>query len=509
MADTKSITYTWTVDTQGPDITITGNTIVNICIGDTYTDEGATATDNCDVNLPAITVTGLPINTNILGDHYVTYSVTDACGNYSQVIRTVKVHPTYFFSEDIYIYDYELPYTWHGNNYNASGTYYANYLTANGCDSIYELNLTVKPGKPLWVSKNVGRAVQASWLAIPGAEMYQLRYREKIVPPLPPDQGWTLVTQSTQLFRKIMPLIENTEYELQMRYKQNGIWNDWNTGYAPIEFNSGLVEFSTSYDIGTKLLVTWTSIDSVSSYILQYKKASETAWITKGYYPVGTTSAVMGTVEENTLYQYRICPRYNEVSFEWSHYDEIQSNYISITVSNYFGTSANFAWNAVSNPTATFYILQVRKVNDNVASNWLNFGTTSLNALIIGLIQGQNYEYRLTVRYGNPPVSWGSTSWRILQNNKETELVIEQSNVINVFPNPVDDEMNVEILSDEVSPYTLYLFDVNGKLLKNVAGELSPGINYIQIDVSQLPTGLYLLQSQYNGNTESVKILKQ
>ncbi len=33
---------------------------------------------------------------------------------------------------------------WHGNYYNTTGTYYANYYSINGCDSIYELNLFVR-----------------------------------------------------------------------------------------------------------------------------------------------------------------------------------------------------------------------------------------------------------------------------------------------------------------------------------------------------------------------------
>jgi len=41
------------------------------------------------------------------------------------------------------IYDHELPYEWEGTQYQVAGTYYANYQTVQGCDSILQLNLIV------------------------------------------------------------------------------------------------------------------------------------------------------------------------------------------------------------------------------------------------------------------------------------------------------------------------------------------------------------------------------
>ena len=37
----------------------------------------------------------------------------------------------------------QLPYTWNGNNYNATGTYNVTLVSQSGCDSIATLNLTV------------------------------------------------------------------------------------------------------------------------------------------------------------------------------------------------------------------------------------------------------------------------------------------------------------------------------------------------------------------------------
>ncbi|MDO6621431.1 DUF5011 domain-containing protein [Oceanihabitans sp. 1_MG-2023] len=79
-------------DTVAPVITLNGDATVNLTVGDSYADAGATATDNVDGNLTSsISVTG-SVNTNIAGTYTLNYNVSDAAGNAAtQVSRTVIV----------------------------------------------------------------------------------------------------------------------------------------------------------------------------------------------------------------------------------------------------------------------------------------------------------------------------------------------------------------------------------------------------------------------------------
>ncbi|MCP4278129.1 MAG: DUF5011 domain-containing protein, partial [Gammaproteobacteria bacterium] len=83
-------------DTTIPVITLSGSTPVNVGVGTTYNDEGATASDNVDGNITAsIVTTGLPIDTSTSGSYIVTYDVADSSGNAAiQVKRTVNVTDT-------------------------------------------------------------------------------------------------------------------------------------------------------------------------------------------------------------------------------------------------------------------------------------------------------------------------------------------------------------------------------------------------------------------------------
>ena len=82
-------------DTEAPVITLNGASTIDLELGDTYTELGATATDNVDGNLTSsIVVGGDTVNTSVVGSYQVTYNVSDAAGNAAtEVIRTVNVNP--------------------------------------------------------------------------------------------------------------------------------------------------------------------------------------------------------------------------------------------------------------------------------------------------------------------------------------------------------------------------------------------------------------------------------
>ena len=79
-------------DNTPPVITLTGTTPIDVVQGSTYTDAGATATDNVDGDITGNIVTVNPVDTSIVGPYTVTYNVSDVAGNPAiEVTRTVNV----------------------------------------------------------------------------------------------------------------------------------------------------------------------------------------------------------------------------------------------------------------------------------------------------------------------------------------------------------------------------------------------------------------------------------
>jgi|AntAceMinimDraft_16_1070373.scaffolds.fasta_scaffold03157_6 hypothetical protein len=75
-------------DTTAPVITLSGATLT-VDFGGTFTDPGATATDDEDGNV-TVNVTGT-VNTSSADTYTLTYTATDAAGNQSSKTRTVYV----------------------------------------------------------------------------------------------------------------------------------------------------------------------------------------------------------------------------------------------------------------------------------------------------------------------------------------------------------------------------------------------------------------------------------
>lgn len=87
-----STTGELTIDTTIPVITLTGSSSVSIKKGSTYTDAGATATDNISGTISSRIVVTSTVKTSTIGTYYVRYNVKDDAGNAAtQKTRTVKV----------------------------------------------------------------------------------------------------------------------------------------------------------------------------------------------------------------------------------------------------------------------------------------------------------------------------------------------------------------------------------------------------------------------------------
>ena len=93
--NTTTATRTITVlDVTDPEIELVGDEEITIEVGGTYTEQGATATDNYDGDITANIEIDGEVDTNVVGTYTITYTITDAAGNSASVTRTVKVVDT-------------------------------------------------------------------------------------------------------------------------------------------------------------------------------------------------------------------------------------------------------------------------------------------------------------------------------------------------------------------------------------------------------------------------------
>jgi hypothetical protein len=140
---TRTVKVADAVDTQAPVISLIGAANINLTVGDTYSEAGATVTDNVDANLTA-GIEGT-VDTSVADTYTLTYSVSDAAGNAATATRTVVVTAAVVITGDVYIFHSENDQTFNidfwGDDWD-SGTVF----TDQPADTTYARALEITEG---------------------------------------------------------------------------------------------------------------------------------------------------------------------------------------------------------------------------------------------------------------------------------------------------------------------------------------------------------------------------
>ena len=100
---TSTTSTSTTTDTTPPVITLVGSSTINITVGDSFTDPGATATDNVDGDITSLIIAASTVDTSSAGTYSIRYNVSDAAGNAAaDVQRTIVVSAAASNSDNIY-----------------------------------------------------------------------------------------------------------------------------------------------------------------------------------------------------------------------------------------------------------------------------------------------------------------------------------------------------------------------------------------------------------------------
>ena len=79
------------------------------------------------------------------GTHTLVHEGFSIHGCDSTTTLTLTVNPIFSFDTTVEVCDVDLPYLWNDNEYSETGTYTAEFLTTSGCDSVWTLHLNVHP----------------------------------------------------------------------------------------------------------------------------------------------------------------------------------------------------------------------------------------------------------------------------------------------------------------------------------------------------------------------------
>jgi hypothetical protein len=361
------------------------------------------------------------------------------------------------------------------------------------------------PGS-LSASNITGVSATLNWGAVAGATTYSVQYKTVNA------TVWTNAGNTTATSLNISGLLNNTTYQWQVKtdcssFSPTATFTTSTGGGQSCAAPSNLLATNIT-TLSANL--TWTQVSGASSYTVQYKTSSASIWQTAG--TTGNTFYNLSGLTAGTTYNWKVkanCSNYSAAtSFVTSNSGGggggNSCNAPATLTNNQIGsTSASISWSAV--PGATSYTLQLKHANSTV---YFTLGTIAVTAVTLnGLQPNTAYHWRVKANCSFYSNSRLLTTLANLQSDGGSALgdvpsmTVTATPAFGVFPNPASDRIFVQSTIASDVPLAVELFNATGKLvIENAVYQADTGM-----DVSNLPTGLYLLVIRQNGKMVETK----
>jgi hypothetical protein len=102
-------------------------------------------------------------------------------------------------------------------------------------------------------------------------------------------------------------------------------------------------------------------------------------------------------------------------------------------------------------------------------------------------------------------ISTSSSNFRTTGDEEEgistKEIIAEEVPLLKLYPNPAQDNLNIEFMSEANAQATVSVFDMTGRKVLGIEKETTEGINLLNLNTANLVKGNYIFQIQNNGET--------
>ncbi|CAN5503419.1 hypothetical protein BH11BAC1_BH11BAC1_01210 [soil metagenome] len=278
-----------------------------------------------------------------------------------------------------------------------------------------------------------------------------------------------------------------------------GVFTTLNTAVACITpFNLNATAIT---NVGST--ISWTNSVSADTFRVRYSVNGTTNFAWKDVNGSGAHNTSLTGLTPGTTYQFQVSSKCVGVTsaYSTSFLFTTLSNPVAciipygLSASNVTSTSASVHWtNLVAADT-----FRVRyAVNGTTNFFWKDVsgigGTTT--APLTGLAASTNYQWSVrsmctgmgTSSSYSAPANFITLAARVASTNEGGML----HDVI-IYPNPAHAIATLQFTADKEDEGTLYLYDVAGREIKSKSYHVAEGKNGIEIDLSYLPQGIYLV----------------
>jgi hypothetical protein len=146
---------------------------------------------------------------------------------------------------------------------------------------------------------------------------------------------------------------------------------------------------------------------------------------------------------------------------------------------------------------------------------WSSAGTQAAPATsktITGLSLSTQYEWQMRAVCNGAASAWSAIDmFTTLASKESVDFATETiNNNVSVYPNPVRDVLTVEVTTEVAQNTVVKVFDMSGRLVKQIQANAEIGVNNIAVNLSDVSAGVYQVQVFANDKlTHISKVSKQ
>ncbi len=109
---------------------------------------------------------------------------------------------------------------------------------------------------------------------------------------------------------------------------------------------------------------------------------------------------------------------------------------------------------------------------------------------------------------GEPNNNRSGFTINVLQQQPTAINEHENWNALELWPNPVSEEINLSLIGSRSNRLQLSVIDLNGRVVKSSSNAIAKGNNRYSLPVNDLESGMYLLRISNDNNEISRRFVK-
>ena len=291
-----------------------------------------------------------------------------------------------------------------------------------------------------------------------------------------------------------------TSYNLQWKAASSGIWTTV-TGLAATSYALSGLSAGTTYNFQVQAVCGSTSgnYSTASSFTTTSGSCAE-------QYEPNNTQATAASIPVNTALTAQISTSTDKDYYKFANTTATRNIKIELTTLPFDYDLRLYRKNTNNNN----YTLLGSSSNAGTLNELITYNTSTVSSNYVAYVFGYNGAYSTSQCY-TLKVSLSATAWRTDGSTdgqtEETEIPVVFENAgFDMFPNPANDQLTVEVPMEADADVAVSIMDPAGKVAVQQHRTLSKGDNRMSLDVSRLPAGVYFVQVR-NGEAFSTRKL--